>query len=123
MSQVGLTTHVLDAVHGAGAPGVRIELYLIEDDKASLASIAVTRANGRAELLDGPDLKAGEYEIVFAVGDYFRAQGAKAADPSFIDDVPVRFVVTDSQRHYHVPLIASPWTYSTYRGGMPPTGE
>ena len=59
----------------------------------------------------------------FAVGDYFRERGIKTADPSFIDDVPVRFVVSDPSRHYHVPIIASPWTYSTYRGGMPPKGE
>ena len=122
MSAVGLTTHVLDAVNGAGAAGVKVELYRIDGDAAALAATAVTRENGRAEMMSTA-IAEGEYEIVFAVGDYFREQGVKTAEPSFIDDVPVRFVVSDSTRHYHVPIIASPWTYSTYRGGMPPKGE
>lgn len=123
MADQGLTTHVLDAVRGGGAEGVVITLHRLNMEEADLISTATTRANGRAELLDGAAMLAGDYEITFAVGDYFRKHDTSLSDPSFFDDVTVRFIIPDDTLHYHVPLIASPWTYSTYRGGMPPKGE
>jgi 2-oxo-4-hydroxy-4-carboxy-5-ureidoimidazoline decarboxylase len=123
MSAIGLTTHVLDAVHGAGAAGVRVNLHRLEGEHSTLACSAVTRDNGRAQLLDAEGMTVGEYEVVFAIADYFRSRGVPMVDPSFLEDVPVRFVITDARGHYHVPLIASPWAYSTYRGGLPPKGE
>lgn len=119
----GLTTHVLDAVHGAGAAGVRIELHVREGENFRLLRTTYTRENGRAEMLDAAEMKVGEYELVFAIADYFRARGVALDDPAFFDEAPVRFAIADPRRHYHVPLIASPWTYSTYRGGLPPKGE
>lgn len=120
---IGLTTHVLDSVHGAGAQGVRIDLNRREGGVYRPLKSVVTRENGRAELLDEAEIAAGDYEIVFAIGDYFRARAAPMADPPFLDEVPVHFSIADTRRHYHVPLIASPWSYATYRGGLPPKGE
>ena len=119
----GLTTHVLDAVNGAGAPGVRVELSRFEDGRCRPLKVAHTRENGRIELLEAAEMAVGEYQIAFAIADYFRARGVSQADPPFLDEVVIRFAIADPQRHYHVPLIASPWTYSTYRGGLPPKGE
>src|SRR5689334_11158875 len=119
---IGLTTHVLDAVHGAGAAGVRVDLSILDGGHYRLLRTVHTRENGRAELL-GEEMAIGEYEIVFAVADYFRRRGIAMPDPSFFEEVPVRFGIADARRHYHVPLIASPWTYSIYRGGLPPQGE
>jgi 5-hydroxyisourate hydrolase len=100
---MSLTTHVLDTAHGRPAAGVEIELRRGDD----LLTSATTGGDGRAKLLER--LEAGEYELTFAVGDYF---GQRA----FLDRVPVRFTVTDPGAHYHVPLLVSPWSYSTYRG-------
>jgi 5-hydroxyisourate hydrolase len=119
----GLTTHVLDSVHGAGAAGVRVTLGIREGENFRLICTALTRENGRAELLEASEVTVGEYEIVFALADYFRARGVAMAEPCFFDEVPIHFAIADPRRHYHVPLIASPWTYSTYRGGLPPKGE
>ncbi len=116
----GLTAHMLDAVHGAGAPGVRLELARIDGETRRVLKSAVTGANGRAELLAAGDVAAGQYELLFHVGDYFRRRGMALADPPFLDEIPIRFAVADPAEHYHIPLIASPWTYSTYRGGTPP---
>jgi 5-hydroxyisourate hydrolase len=100
---VSLTTHVLDTAHGRPAAGVGIELELPDGTRRTTA----TDADGRATLAD--ELTAGEHELVFAVGDYF-------GERAFLDRVPVRFTVADPQAHYHVPLLVSPWSYSTYRG-------
>jgi 5-hydroxyisourate hydrolase len=100
---VSLSTHVLDTVHGRPAAGVAIELTLPDGTRHA----AETNADGRAKLLD--DTAAGEYELVFAVGDYF-------GEREFLDRVPIRFTVADPGAHYHVPLLVSPWSYSTYRG-------
>jgi 5-hydroxyisourate hydrolase len=100
---VSLTTHVLDTAHGRPAAGVAIELKLPDGTRRTTA----TDADGRAKLAD--ELTAGEHELVFAVGDYF-------GERAFLDRVPVRFTVADPQAHYHVPLLVSPWSYSTYRG-------
>jgi 5-hydroxyisourate hydrolase len=100
---VSLTTHVLDTANGRPAAGVQIELACPDGTRRSVA----TDADGRARLAD--ELTAGEHELVFAVGDYF-------GERAFLDRVPVRFMVADPEAHYHVPLLVSPWAYSTYRG-------
>jgi 5-hydroxyisourate hydrolase len=99
---MSLSTHVLDTARGRPAAGVTIEL---RRDGEPVASV-VTDEDGRARL--GDDLEAGEYELVFAVGDYF-------GEAPFLDRVPVRFRIRDAAAHYHVPLLVSPWSYSTYR--------
>jgi hydroxyisourate hydrolase len=100
---MSLTTHVLDTARGVPAAGVAIELRRGDEVVTSVT----TDTKGRARLLD--DTAAGEYELVFAVGDYFGERG-------FLDRVPVRFTIADTDAHYHVPLLVSPWSYSTYRG-------
>ena len=100
---MSLTTHVLDTTRGVPAAGVRVELHR----GGELLVSTETNAKGRATLLDGTE--AGEYELVFAVGDYF-------GERAFLDVVPVRFSIEDPGAHYHVPLLVSPWSYTTYRG-------
>jgi hydroxyisourate hydrolase len=115
----GLTTHVLDLTRGGPAPGVRIELYELGKEGARrLVTSTTTNADGRTDrpLIGGTDARVGEFELLFHAGDYFRAEGAKLADPPFLDVVPIRFAVADPAAHYHVPLLVSPWSYSTYRG-------
>lgn len=114
-----LTTHVLDTVRGRPGAGIRIELNAI-DPAGTVRQIAtaVTNADGRtdAPLLAGERMRPGRYELVFHVGDYFRRTGAELADSPFLDTVPVRFAIADAAANYHVPLLASPWSYTTYRG-------
>ncbi len=115
----GLTTHVLDTVAGKPAAGVRIELF--EWDEAGVPTrIAETRTNsdGRtdAPLIGADKARVGRFELAFHIGDYFRASGAPMANPPFLDVVPIRFSIADPGAHYHVPLAATPWSYSTYRG-------
>jgi hydroxyisourate hydrolase len=109
-----LTTHVLDTARGVPAAGVLIELRL----GTHLLKTARTNADGRtdAPLLAGDELQAGSYELVFHLGDYFAATGLAAGSVPFLDEVPIRFGIADPEAHYHVPLLASPWSYSTYRG-------
>ena len=113
-----LSTHVLDTMNGKPAAGVSIELYRIEDDEPVFIKSATTNADGRtdAPLLTGAEMQPGIYELMFSVGEYFRQSGAQLPEPAFLDDVPVRFGIADANGHYHVPLLASPWSYSTYRG-------
>jgi 5-hydroxyisourate hydrolase len=114
-----LTTHVLDTAHGRPAAGVRIDVSAIEaDGRARLLATVTTNADGRpdAPLLAGDAMQAGRYEIAFHVGAYFRSAGTPATDPPFLDVVPVRFAIADARGHYHVPLLVSPWSYTTYRG-------
>jgi len=110
-----LTTHVLDTMRGKPGAGIRIELYALEDVTARRVADIVTNPDGRtdAPLLAGDAFKVGRYELLFHIGDYFRRGGM---DAPFIDVVPVRFAVADAAAHYHVPLLASPWSYTTYRG-------
>ena len=107
-----LTTHVLDTAGGGPAAGMTIELFRLQPERQSLGTWK-TNADGRcdAPLLSGAVLLPGHYELLFAVGAW-RAGG----DPGFYDEVPIRFRVTDTSAHYHVPLLVSPWSYSTYRG-------
>jgi 5-hydroxyisourate hydrolase len=108
-----LTTHVLDTSIGRPAAGVRV---VLRRDGEALAEV-VTNADGRTDkpLLDGATFKPGSYELAFHVGDYFRGQGIPLTDPPFLDVVPLRFAIAEDS-HYHVPLLVSPFGYSTYRG-------
>ena len=112
-----LSTHVLDTAHGCPAAGMKIELWSLDGEERTLLTTMKTNADGRTDtpLLSADEMEAGHYEIVFHVGDYFRACGAALSDPPFIDVVPLRFRVAEDA-HYHVPLLVSPFGYSTYRG-------
>ncbi len=113
-----LSTHVLDTVNGKPAAGVAIELFAIEGTQRR--SVIRTRTNGDgrtdAPLMIGDAFRAGTYELIFEVGAYFRSLGTVTADPPFLDVVPIRFTIAEPDGHYHVPLLVSPWSYSTYRG-------
>ncbi|MET0366957.1 MAG: hydroxyisourate hydrolase [Methylobacterium sp.] len=113
-----LSTHVLDTTAGRPAAGVAIELRRLGDDGSSeRVAATITNADGRTDgpLLEGASLRAGTYELLFHVGAYFARTGAGPEQP-FLDVVPVRFGVTDPAARYHVPLVVTPWSYSTYRG-------
>jgi 5-hydroxyisourate hydrolase len=114
-----LSTHVLDTVHGKPAPDVVIELHRLEPDGAWKPLKQVrTNADGRTDqpLLAGTEFKTGSYMLTFHIGAYFSRRGLALADPPFLDLVPLRFAIADPDGHYHVPLLATPWSYSTYRG-------
>ncbi|OSP56500.1 hydroxyisourate hydrolase [Pseudoruegeria sp. SK021] len=110
-----LTTHVLDTARGVPAPGLRIELF---DGAGQKLAEAVTNADGRTDtpILPSKDFATGTYELVFHAGDYLRATGQAGGEPLFLDRVPLRFGIADPEAHYHVPLLLSPFAYSTYRG-------
>ena len=111
-----LTTHILDTSNGGPAPGVDIRLFAVGDTRELIAS-ATTNDDGRTPypFLEGDLMVSGTYELEFDIGDYFRTRGAELADPAFLDTVVIRFAVNGDD-DYHVPLLASPWSYSTYRG-------
>jgi 5-hydroxyisourate hydrolase len=111
-----ITTHVLDTAAGRPAAGLKIVLSRLDGTPAVIAE-AVTNADGRVDrpLLEGAAFAVGSYEIVFHVGDYFRRSGVALPEPPFLDLVPLRFGVAEDA-HYHVPLLVSPFAYSTYRG-------
>jgi 5-hydroxyisourate hydrolase len=108
----GLSTHVLDLAHGRPAAGMTIDLFI----DGVLVKSVVTNEDGRtdAPLVSADELKAGEYELLFHAGAYFA--GTNSGDAGFLDRVPVRFIIKDTRTRYHVPLLCSPWAYSTYRG-------
>jgi 5-hydroxyisourate hydrolase len=114
-----LTTHVLDTAQGRPAAGLRVELARLDRATGERTVLRELRTNddGRTDrpLLADDELTAGVYEIIFEVGAYFAESGARG-DPPFLDRVPIRFGIADADAHYHVPLLASPWSYSTYRG-------
>jgi 5-hydroxyisourate hydrolase len=113
-----LTTHVLDTMNGCPAAGMHVALYRLADDSALLLRELTLDADGRAggPLLEGAAFQVGRYRLAFEVGAYFRARGAALPEPVFLDRVPLDFGIADATSHYHVPLLASPWAYSTYRG-------
>jgi 5-hydroxyisourate hydrolase len=114
-----LSTHVLDTAGGRAAAGVAIQLYRIAPDGTrTLLVQAKTNADGRTDgpLLMEKDFVVGTYELVFAIGDYFRAQGLVLDKPAFLETVPIRFQLSDPGQTYHIPLVCSPWSYATYRG-------
>lgn len=113
-----LSTHVLDTARGKPAAGVVIWLYRVAGNSHKKIAEVVTNSDGRtdAPLLQGDDLSAGQYELVFFTGDYLRATGQASGEVLFLDQIPIRFGVPDVSAHYHVPLLISPFAYSTYRG-------
>jgi 5-hydroxyisourate hydrolase len=113
-----LSTHVLDLSRGLPASGVRVELFRIEGDQRTLVASTVTNRDGRTDepLLSADSLPRAVFELMFHAGDYFRAIGTPLTDPPFLDHVVIRFGVDSAKGGYHVPLLLSPYGYSTYRG-------
>ena len=114
-----LTTHVLNTVTGRPGAGMAVELFAIDGDNRRLLKSIFTNEDGRCDgpLLEGSELAEGTYELVFKAGDYFRETGeAAGGSVLFLDEVPIRFGVPDAGEHYHVPLLVTPFSYSTYRG-------
>jgi 2-oxo-4-hydroxy-4-carboxy-5-ureidoimidazoline decarboxylase len=111
-----LNTHVLDAVSGTPAAGMRLELYERFGERLRRVAEVTTNALGRADILKDRPVPIGRYELRFQLADYFRSSGVPVGDQPFIDYVPVRFAVDDAEGHYHLPLICTPWTFATYRG-------
>ena len=106
-----LTTHVLDTARGKPGAGIAVELYRLENEIGTLVAKATTNRDGRtdAPLLEGASFRAGTYQLLFRLGAHFAGEG-------FLDAVPIRFTIADAASHYHVPLLCSPWGYTTYRG-------
>lgn len=115
-----LTTHVLDTAHGTPGKGIALTLSRLGGSNAERIELvrAVTNNDGRCDqpLLEGEALQSGQYELVFSAGDYFRSLGSSLPEPLFVDEVVLRFGIANPDQHYHVPLLVSPWSYSTYRG-------
>lgn len=109
---------VLDTAHGRPGANLKVELFALNGDARRAIKTIHTNDDGRADapLLEGADFETGEYELVFHAGDYFAALGVKVPEPRFVDRVVLRFGIADASSHYHVPLLVSPWAYSTYRG-------
>jgi 5-hydroxyisourate hydrolase len=116
---MGLSTHVLDTMHGTPAAGMRVTLYATEGDTLLQLKQFVLNQDGRNPaglLLDATELQRGTYRLVFDVAAYFRACGVALPEPNFLNQVSLDFGVAAPEQHYHVPLLVSPWSYSTYRG-------
>jgi 5-hydroxyisourate hydrolase len=116
---MGLSTHVLDTMHGCPAAGMSVALYTTDGAQAALVKRLVLNSDGRnpdGPLYDNASLKVGTYRLVFDVAAYFKERGVPLPEPSFLNQVSIDFGVADAQAHYHVPLLVSPWSYSTYRG-------
>ncbi len=113
-----LTTHVLDTAQGQPAAGMTVELFSIDGDRRARVKSVVTNRDGRCDkpLLEGEAFKVGIWELVFHTAGYFLGQGIDLPDPPFLDCVTLRFGIATATEHYHVPLLVSPWSYSTYRG-------
>ena len=112
-----LTTHVLDTASGRPAAGLKIDLFLLDGGTIHLKTVE-TNSDGRCDgpLLEGAAFLRGHYELRFYAGDYLRARGEALPEPAFLDIIPIRFGIADPGQHYHVPLLLSPYGYSTYRG-------
>ncbi|MEO5661131.1 MAG: hydroxyisourate hydrolase [Polaromonas sp.] len=114
-----LSTHVLDTMHGCPAAGMQLTLLRIDGAQIETLRQLVLNQDGRSDggpLLEAAAMVAGRYRLLFEVGAYFRGRGVTLPEPAFLDTVPVDFGIADAAGHYHVPLLVSPWTYSTYRG-------
>ena len=112
-----LTTHVLDVYSGKPGKGIKVDLYHIQNNKREKLNSVILNNDGRTDkpLIERKDFKEGQYELVFFVGDYFKKITEVPKIP-FLDDVVVKFGISNAKEHYHVPLLVSPWSYSTYRG-------
>lgn len=116
---MGLSTHVLDTMHGTPAAGMAVRLYIVQGGQQSLVKELLLNSDGRNPdglLYEHAALQAGCYRLEFAVADYFRGRGVNLPEPPFLDWVGIDFGIADASAHYHVPLLVSPWSYSTYRG-------
>ena len=115
---MGLSTHVLDTMHGGPAAGMAVALYTTDGDTATLVRRLVLNADGRSDgpLYDNDAIKVGTFRLVFDVAGYFKTLGVKLPEPNFLNRVSLDFGVAHTDQHYHVPLLVSPWAYSTYRG-------
>ena len=116
---MGMSTHVLDTTHGCPAAGMEVALFTTQGDVATLVKRFVLNADGRnpdGPLYDNASLKVGTYRLVFSVAAYFASRGVALPQPNFLGHVSIDFGVADASAHYHVPLLVSPWSYSTYRG-------
>ena len=116
---MGLSTHVLDTMHGSPAGGMRVALFTTQVEQATLVKRFELNADGRnpdGPLYDNASLQPGTYRLVFDVAGYFKARGVSLPEPNFLNLVSLDFGVADASAHYHVPLLVSPWSYSTYRG-------
>lgn len=114
-----LSTHVLDTMNGCPAAGMKVTLQALDSAGARTIRTLTLNADGRNDggpLLDAGAMAAGRYRLVFAVAAYFRGCGVELPEPAFLDEVPIEFGIADAAGHYHVPLLVSPWAYSTYRG-------
>lgn len=113
-----LSTHVLDTAHGCPAKGMKLDLSVLENGSWRLLKSVITNADGRTDepLLAGAAMAKGQYRLLFHVADYFRGRGVTLPQPPFLDSVPLQFGIADPGARYHVPLLCSPWSYSTYRG-------
>jgi 5-hydroxyisourate hydrolase len=119
-SQNHVTTHVLDMMRGKSGSGMRIDFSILEGDRYRLIKTFTTNENGRTDepMLSGNAIAVGRYEMMFYIADYYKKLGVELPDPPFFDKVPVHFAIFDAAQSYHVPLICTPWTYSTYRGSI-----
>lgn len=115
---MGLSTHVLDTMHGSPAAGMGVSLFTTQGDDATLVRRFVLNADGRSDgpLYDNNSLRPGTYRLVFEVADYFRSRGVDLPEPPFLNKVTLDFGIAHADQHYHVPLLVSPWSHSTYRG-------
>ena len=116
---MGLSTHVLDTMHGTPAAGMHVAFYATQGEQATLVKSLVLNADGRnpdGMLIEHANLKVGTYRLVFDVAAYFEARGVVLPKPNFLNRVSLDFGVAHADQHYHVPLLVSPWSYSTYRG-------
>jgi 5-hydroxyisourate hydrolase len=116
---MGLSTHVLDTAHGCPAAGMQVALYAVQGGAATLIKKITLNHDGRSPdgpLLDNASLKPGIYRLTFDVAGYFRAKDMALPQPPFLDQVSLDFGIAQVDQHYHVPLLVSPWSYSTYRG-------
>jgi len=114
----GLTTHVLDTASGKPGEGVKIEFSVLEGETYKLVTTVTTNADGRnaQPLLTPENMKTGKYQLVFYVGEYFAKQGTVVPNPPFLEKAVIQFGMADATAHYHVPILVSPWSYTTYRG-------
>jgi 5-hydroxyisourate hydrolase len=114
-----LSTHVLDTMNGCAAAGMKVTLQRVANEAATTLCALVLNADGRNDggaLLSGDAMAVGRYRLLFEVAPYFRARGVVLPEPAFLDTVAIDFGIADAAAHYHVPLLVSPWAYSTYRG-------
>jgi 5-hydroxyisourate hydrolase len=113
-----LSTHVLDTANGKPAEGIKLDFYRVEGATQVLLKSLVTNNDGRTDelLLDDSTIQVGEYAIVFHVAEYFSGKGVAQTEPAFLNRIPIHFGIFDAEANYHVPLLVSPWSYSTYRG-------